>query len=52
MQVGDKFKGKINNEIIEITKIDKEHDLIFYKNKNKQYYHGLNSFKHLLLERI
>lgn len=52
INVGDKFKGKINNEIFTITKIDKDHDVIFYENKGKEFYYGLGVFKKCLLERL
>lgn len=52
IKVGDKFKGKINNEIFEIISIDYDKGYLMVKNKNKKIECAINCFKRLLLEKI
>lgn len=52
IKVGDKFKGKINGAIFKITEIDEKNKMIFYETNGEKHYHGLDSFRHCLLEKI
>ena len=52
IKVGDKYKGKINGAIFEITEIDEKNKVIFYKCDGERHYYGLDSFKKCLLEKI
>ena len=50
IEIGKKYKGKINKEIFEIIDINEKDNLIFYINKGKKSYYGLSAFKNCLLE--
>ena len=52
IKVGDKFKGKINGEIFEVTKIDEKENTIYYKCKDEINHVSLLLFKSCLLEKI
>lgn len=52
IKVGDKYKGKINGKIFEITEIDKKNGVVFYQCEGQKYYYGLEAFKQCLLEKI
>lgn len=52
IKVGDKFKGKINGEIFEVTKIDEKENTIYYKCKDEINHVSLLLFKLCLLEKI
>ena len=52
INIGDKFKGKINGAIFEIISINKKDGMISYKCENNIYYYGLKAFKNCLLEKL
>lgn len=52
IKVGDKFKGKINGEIFEVTKIDEKENTIYFKCEDEINHVSLTMFKHCLLEKI
>lgn len=52
IKVGDKFRGKVNGKIFNITEIDEKNGVIYYKCDGEKHHYGLNSFKHCLLEKV
>lgn len=52
VKVGDKFKGKINGEIFEVTNINEKDGVITYICNGKEYFYGLNAFKNCLLDKV
>lgn len=52
LKVGDKFKGRIDGSIFEITAIDPNKQKVTYKVNDKTFTTGINHFKHTLLDRI
>ncbi len=52
LKVGDKYKGKINGKIFEITGIDEKNGMVSYNCDGESYYYGLHAFKNCLLEKV
>lgn len=52
IKVGDKYKGKINGAIFEITKINEKTGVIHFICNGEEDTYSLTAFKHCLLEKI
>lgn len=52
IKIGDKFKGKMNGAIFEVTNINEKDGVINYICDGKEDYYSLQAFKHCLLEKI
>ena len=52
IEVGDRFKGKVNGAIFEITEIDNKNKVITYKCNGEKHCYGLEAFKRCLLEKV